>query len=155
MTMLQSIAEKGGALRGWLHDKRFVFWDEFEPVTFIAKGVMPKSQFLKAFNGQVFQIQMNQRTHDGNLPFKWNRGAVFTAKENGLWDLQGAVTKEDVGHMKSRVEIFRWHVAVRYTRPHCVMLTKFASPPPWHTCSFPRHPADVRRRPRADFVRTT
>ena len=155
MTMLQSIAEKGGALRGWLHDKRFVFWDEFEPVTFIAKGVMPKSQFLKAFNGQVFQIQMNQRTHDGNLPFKWNRGAVFTAKENGLWDLQGAVTKEDVGHMKSRVEIFRWHVAVRYTRPHFVMLTKFASPPPWHTCSFPRHPADVRRRPRADFVRTT
>ena len=99
--------DKGGALLGWLEDKRFVFWDEFEPVVFVAKGIMPKSQFLKAFNGQKFQIQMNQRTHDGNTPFKWKRGAVFTAKEQGLWKLQGKVTEEDVDHMKSRVDIYR------------------------------------------------
>ena len=99
--------DKGGALRGWMQDKRFVFWDEFEPVVFVAKGVMPKSQFLKAFNGQTFEIQMNQRTNDGNAPFKWKRGAVFTAKEKGLWTLQGKVTEEDVGHMKNRVDIFR------------------------------------------------
>jgi hypothetical protein len=98
---------KGGALRGWLHGKRLVFWDEFEPVVFIAKGVMPKSQFLKAFNGQLFEIQMNQRTNDGNKPFRWNRGAVFTAKERDLWKLRDGVTSEDVAHIKSRVELFR------------------------------------------------
>ena len=98
---------KGGALRGWLHDKRFVFWDEFEPLVFISKGVMPKSQFLKAFNGQLFEVQLNQRTNDGNKPFRWNRGAVFTAKEKELWKLREGVTAEDVTHIKNRVEIFR------------------------------------------------
>lgn len=98
---------KGGALRGWLHDKRFVFWDEFEPLVFIAKGVMPKSQFLKAFNGQLFEVQLNQRTNDGNKPFRWNRGAVFTAKDKELWKLREGITAEDVTHIKSRVEIFR------------------------------------------------
>ena len=61
---------RGGALRGWMQDKRFVLWDEFEPIVFIGKGVMPKSQFLKAFNGQLFEIQMNQRTNDGNKLFR-------------------------------------------------------------------------------------
>ena len=98
---------KGGALRGWLQDKRFVFWDEFEPVAFIGKGVMPKSQFLKAFNGQLFEIQMNQRTNDGNKPFRWRRGAVFTAKERELWMPRDGVTLEDISHIKSRVEVFR------------------------------------------------
>ena len=31
----------------------------------------------------------------------------MTAKEDGLWDLKGDVTGEDVRHMKARVEIFR------------------------------------------------
>lgn len=93
---------KGGALRGWMQDGlRMVFWDEFEPVVFVSKQVMPKTQFLKAFNGQKFHIQMNQRTHDGNKTFQWNRGAVFTAKEQGLWDLREGVTEEDVRHMCS------------------------------------------------------
>ena len=39
--------DKGGALRGWMQDKRFVFWDEFEPVVFVTKGVMPKSKLSK------------------------------------------------------------------------------------------------------------
>jgi hypothetical protein len=97
---------KGGALREWLQDKRFVFWDEFEPVPFISKGVMPKSQFLKAFNGQIFTIQMNQRTNDGNKTFRWNRGAVFTAKSKELWSLKPGVTEEDVSHIQSRVDLF-------------------------------------------------
>jgi hypothetical protein len=97
---------KGGALREWLQDKRFVFWDEFEPLSFISKGVMPKSQFLKAFNGQVFTIQMNQRTNDGNKTFKWTRGAVFTAKSKELWSLRPGVTEEDVSHIQSRVDLF-------------------------------------------------
>ena len=97
---------KGGALREWLQDKRFVFWDEFEPLLFISKGVMPKSQFLKAFNGQVFTIQMNQRTNDGNKTFKWTRGAVFTAKSKELWSLRDGITLEDVSHIQSRVELF-------------------------------------------------
>ena len=84
-----------------------MFWDEFEPLVFIAKGAMPKSQFLKAFNGQLFEVQLNQRTNDGNKPFRWNRGAVFTAKEKELWTLRDGITAEDVSHIKSRVDIFR------------------------------------------------
>lgn len=98
---------KGGALRGWMQDKRFVFWDEFEPVKFIAAGVMCKSQFLKAFNGQVFEIQMNQRTNDGNKTFRWQRGAVFTAKEKELWKPRAGVTLEDISHIQNRVMVFR------------------------------------------------
>ena len=98
---------RGGALRGWLQGKRFVFWDEFEPLEFIAKQIMPKTQFLKAFNGQTFEIQMNQRTNDGNKTFKWNRGAAFTAKEKGLWKEREGITSEDIAHIKNRVDIFR------------------------------------------------
>ena len=36
------------ALRNWLQDKRFVFWDEFSPVEFAHKGVMSVTQFKKA-----------------------------------------------------------------------------------------------------------
>ena len=98
---------KGGALRGWLKSKRFVFWDEFNPVKFIEKGVLELSQFLKAFNGQKFEIQMNQRSHDGNKPFKWSRGAVFTGKEKGLWEPSDNVSLEDISHIQSRVDVFR------------------------------------------------
>jgi len=109
---------KGGALRGWMQDgTRMVFWDEFEPVVFVAKGVMPKSQFLKAFNGQTFEIQMNQRTHDGNTQFKWNRGAVFTAKEQGLWDLRAGVTEEDIAHMCGDYH-GRLRARLKYTSVH-------------------------------------
>ena len=68
---------------------------------------MPKTQFLKAFNGQTFEIQMNQRTNDGNKLFKWKRGAAFTAKERGLWTQRDGITAEDIAHIKSRVELFR------------------------------------------------
>ena len=98
---------KGGALRSWLKDKRFVFWDEFQPVKFIGQGVLDLSQFLKAFNGQFFEIQMNQRNHDGNKPFKWQRGAIFTGKECGLWQPRDGVTEEDISHLQSRVDLFR------------------------------------------------
>ena len=68
---------------------------------------MPKSQFSKAFNGQTFQIQMNQRTNDGNRPFRWNRGVVFIAKEKDLWMPRDGVCMEDITHMQSRCDIFR------------------------------------------------
>ena len=34
------------------------------------------------------------------------RGAVMTAKPQGLWDLRGDITQEDVQHMQSRVNVF-------------------------------------------------
>jgi len=98
---------RGGALRNWMREKRFVLWDEYDPVLYAAEGVVPKTQFLKAFNGQRFEIQSNQRFHDGNVDFAWNRGAVFTGKEEGLWRPRGCITPEDVRHMQSRVDIFK------------------------------------------------
>ena len=74
---------------------------------FIGKGVLELSQFLKAFNGQPFEIQMNQRSHDGNKTFKWTRGALFTAKDKDLWQPHAGVTEEDICHIQSRVELFR------------------------------------------------
>ena len=106
---------KGGALRDWVDPEiRLVYWDEFHPVEFVASKVISLTQFLKAFNGQVFSVQMNQRTNDGNKPFRWTRGAVFTAKEEGLWTPRGRVTEEDVSHIKSRCEVF--HCSGQITR---------------------------------------
>ena len=50
---------------------------------------------------------MNQRTHDGSKPFKWNRGAVFIAKEKILRKPRDGVDLEDIIHMKSKVDEFR------------------------------------------------
>ena len=103
---LPAITDAKYALRNWLKNKRFVFWDEYEPVTFAVAGAIPKAQFCKAFNGQLFEIQVTQNAHDGNVDFRWNRGAVFTAKSTELWDLKGDVTAEDVAHMKARCECY-------------------------------------------------
>ena len=97
-------------------NKRFIFWDEYRPVEFAARGAVPVGSFLSLFGGTPLEIQVSQSFHDGNGEMLWRRGAAMTAKAEGLWDpipqLPGltAVTKEDIRHMKSRVE--QYHAAV-------------------------------------------
>jgi len=38
---------------------------------------------------------------------EYHRGAAMTAKEEGLWDPTGSVTREEIRHMQARVEIFK------------------------------------------------
>ena len=103
---LPAITDKKYALRNWLLNKRFVFWDEFDPVAYAHAGVLPAAQFKKAFNGQWFEIQVPQNFHDGNKDFRWRRGAVFTNKEEDLWRPTDRVRLEDVRHLQSRVHQF-------------------------------------------------
>eukprot|EP00973_Karenia_brevis_P070853 9848798-Karenia_brevis.AAC.1 len=100
---LPALTDKKYALRNWIRNKRFVLWDEFAPVQYAHEGVFPVTQFLKAFNGHFFEIQLPQNAHDGNVDFKWNRGVVFTGKEDGLWMPTNRISPEDIKHMKSRV----------------------------------------------------
>ena len=50
----------------------------------------------------------SQSFNDGNLDIAWKRGAVFTAKEDGLWNPTHRVSAEDVRHLRNRVEEFRF-----------------------------------------------
>ena len=99
-------------------NKRFIFWDEYRPVEFAARGTVPVGTFLSLFGGTPLEIQVSQSFHDGNGETLWRRGAAMTAKEEGLWDaippLPGLtpVTKEDIRHMQSRVEQHRATVPV-------------------------------------------
>ncbi|CAE8679700.1 unnamed protein product [Polarella glacialis] len=104
---LPALTDKRFALRNWLRHKRFVFWDEFKPVQFAEAECLPIPQFLKAFNGDLFEIQVPQNAHDGNVDFRWTRGAAFTAKERGLFTPAEFVTAEDIFHIKARVHLFR------------------------------------------------
>ena len=54
------------------------------------------------------EIQVSQSFNDGNLDIAWKRGAVFTAKEDGLWNPTHRVSAEDVRHLQNRVEEFRF-----------------------------------------------
>jgi len=93
-------------LRNWLNDKRFVFWDEADPVQLAHHGVLSISTFKAAFGGKFFEIQRAQSWHDGNQDFRWQRGVVFTNKAKGLWTATERVSDEDVAHLQSRVECF-------------------------------------------------
>ena len=55
---LPAVTDKRFALRNWLKRKRFVFWDEFNPIRYADHGVMPVEQFLQAFQGKTFEIQV-------------------------------------------------------------------------------------------------
>jgi hypothetical protein len=114
---LPAVTDKRFALRNWLRQKRFVLWDEFRPVLFAEAQVLPIPQFLKAFNGDLFEIQVPQNTHDGNVEFRWARGVVFTAKEQGLFIPTPLVSAEDIEHIKSRVELFRCTARLPSLRP--------------------------------------
>ena len=100
-------------MRNWLKEKRFVFWDEFEPVTCAAAGVLPRATFCKAFNGQIFEVQVPQNAHDGNIDFRWKKGACFTSKHKEIWNLQSGVSAEDVSHMQARCGAFRCSGRIR------------------------------------------
>ena len=107
-----ALSDKRFALRNWLKNKRMVLWDDYRPVQWAASGVVPVATFLSALQGEPFEIQTPQNTHDGNQDFVWNRGFVMTAKEQGLFDTMGDITLEDIRHMKSRLKLFRFAVSV-------------------------------------------
>ena len=92
--------------------KRFIFWDEYRPVEFAARGTVPVGAFLSLFSGGPMEITVSQSFNDGNGEVRWRRGAAMTAKQEGLWDavphLPGLmpVTHEDIRHMQTRVRQF-------------------------------------------------
>ena len=96
------------ALRNIVNKKRFLFWDEFRPVEFAHHNTVPVATFLSLFIGKDTEIQVSQSFNDGNLDIAWKRGAVFTAKEDGLWNPTHRVSAEDVRHLQNRVEEFRF-----------------------------------------------
>ena len=103
---LPAMSDGKFGLANWLRDKRFVFWDEANPVEMADKGVLSITTFKAAFGGKFFEIQRSQSFHDGNKDWRWQRGCVFTNKAKGLWDTTERVSSEDVAHLKSRVECF-------------------------------------------------
>ncbi|CAE8633657.1 unnamed protein product, partial [Polarella glacialis] len=94
------------ALRNLMNDKRFILWDDYRPVEY-AQETIHVATFLSMFTGFPFEVQVSQSFNDGNVDFQWNRGAVLTAKEEGLWKPYGEVSGEDIKHLKARVDIFR------------------------------------------------
>ena len=94
------------ALRNWLKNKRFLYFDEFAPVMYAHLKIISVTTFKKAFGGKYFEVQVPKNWTDGNVDFKWNRGCIFTNKSEGIWDPMGKVSAEDIAHMKSRVEMF-------------------------------------------------
>ena len=99
--------------------EKIVFWDEFNPVLFAEEHAMPVPQFLKAFNGDPFEIQVPQNAHDGNVDFQWKHGCVFTAKEKDPFEIseRSSVSEEDLNHIKTRVELFRCVGKIAVLRP--------------------------------------
>ena len=63
-------------------------WDDYRPVQYAQKTV-EVSTVLSLYNGLPFEVQVSQSFHDGNPDFWWDRGAVVTAPEEGLWDPKG------------------------------------------------------------------
>ena len=110
-------------------DTVFLYWDDYRPVDYAAlpkeNPTVPVLDFLALFCGQTLDIQVSQSFNDGHPRLQWKKGAAMTAKEDGLWDLKGDVTGEDVRHMKARVEIFRATLVVGadpddfHTSPQC------------------------------------
>ena len=105
---LPADTDKSFALSNWLKGKRFAYFDEYHPVEYAHLKIISVGTFKKAFGGKYFEIQVPKNWHDGNKDFKWNRGVVFTNKEEGLWNPTSKVSEEDVKHMTSRVEQFRF-----------------------------------------------
>ena len=91
-------------------DIRFVYFDDYRPVEYAAmpkeNPTVPVSDFLALFCGQPFDVQLSQSFNDGHPSIRYRKGAAMTAKEDGLWDPYGIVTREEIRHMQARVEIF-------------------------------------------------
>ena len=75
---------------------------------FAHEKTVPVATSLSLFMGKDVEIQVSQSFNDGNLDVRWNRGVVFTAKEEGLWQPTARVSAEDVRHLRNRVEEFRF-----------------------------------------------
>ena len=89
---------------------RFVYWDDYRPVEYAAmppgNPTVPVLDFLAFFQGQRFKPQVSQSFNDGHPSVTWKKGALITAKREGLWEPMGNVTAEEIDHMKARVELF-------------------------------------------------
>ena len=114
------------ALRNILKEKRFIMWDDYRPVEY-GQETVDVPTFLSLFTGFPFEVKMSQAFQDGNQDFQWNRGALMTAKEKGLWKPMGNVTEEDIEHMQSRVDVFKCTAKVPKLKdvepcPHCMCL---------------------------------
>ena len=96
------------ALRNIVNKKRFIFWDDFRPIEYAHNNTIPTGTFLSLFIGKETEIQVSQSFNDGNLDVAWKHGAVFTAKEDGLWMPTTRVSMEDVRHIRNRVEEFQF-----------------------------------------------
>ena len=92
--------------------KRFIFWDDFRPVEYAQDKTIPASLFLTVFIGQWSEIQVSQSFNDGNKDIQWNHGAVFTGKQEGLWEPTKAVSSEEIRHMRNRVREFVFTVVL-------------------------------------------
>ena len=90
---------------------RFIYFDDYRPVEYAAcpkeNPTIPVTEFLAMFCGQTFDIQVSQSFNDGHPDMKYKKGAAMTGKEEGLWDPIGNVTRQEIKHMKARVELFR------------------------------------------------
>lgn len=90
---------------------RFIYFDDYRPVDYAAfpkdNPTIPVTDFLALFCGQPFNIQVSQSFNDGHPSGEYHKGAAMTAKEEGLWDPCGNVSREEIRHMQARVEIFR------------------------------------------------
>ena len=98
------------ALRNISKGKRFIFWGDYRPVEYACLPNQPVSvdTFLSLFQGQWLEVAASQSFHDGNMDCRWTRGAVMTAKLDGLWKPcpERGVSAEDVEHMQQRVHVF-------------------------------------------------
>ena len=87
-------------------NKRFLFRDDYRPVEYAAAGTAPASSSLSLFGGAHLEVTVAQSFHDGNFHGQWTRGALMTAKNEGLWDVTKGVDREDIRHMQSSVDHF-------------------------------------------------
>ena len=91
-------------------DRRFIYFDDYRPVEYAAlprdNPTLSTTTYLAMFEGKPFDVQVSQSFNDGHPEVVWRRGVAMTAKEEGLWDPVGGVSREDIRHMQSRMEIF-------------------------------------------------
>ena len=66
-------------LRNIVKAKRFVFWDEFDPVEYAVQGTLSVMNYKKFFKGDTFEIQVPLNVHDGHLDVEWKRGMCSSA----------------------------------------------------------------------------
>lgn len=64
--------------------KRFIYFDENQPVTFVAQPhrapTVPAITFMKLLAGQSLEVQVPLNANEGNVDFVWKRGAAITCK---------------------------------------------------------------------------